>query len=72
MKSEGIHISLCCEHCGERVPRVVHEFNCPHCFRLCQDNTDVSGALMRMAELIQAMTPAELAEMLRKGESDAD
>ncbi len=71
MNTEGVHISLCCEHCGARADRSSVEFDCPWCWETCEPNDDVAGALMKMAKLIQAMTPAELDEMLRKGESDA-
>lgn len=64
MKSDGVHITLCCEHCGERVALSEGNYNCPHCDRRCTSNVDVAGALMKVAESIQAMTPAELNKML--------
>lgn len=72
VKCKGVHIALGCEHCGERVSADRHEFRCPHCDRLCEANMIAAGMLMQMTEGIQAMTPAELDAMLRKGESDAD
>lgn len=65
---KGVNIALCCEHCGERVSATRHEFRCPHCDRLCEANMIVAGMLMQMAEGIQAMTPAEIDEMLSKGD----
>lgn len=64
MKSEGVHITLCCEHCSERVAMSQGNFNCPHCGKRCKSNTDVAGALMRIAEQIQAMPPEEFAAIV--------
>ncbi len=66
MKSEGVRVSLCCPHCHERVGIRDHAFYCGHCGEACEANTDVAGALMKIAEAIQAMTSAELDEMLSK------
>lgn len=68
MKSEGVHITLCCEHCGERVPTVGHVFQCEHCHKDNKPNQDVADALMEMARRLQAMTPEELAAIVEDKE----
>ena len=55
MKSEGVHISLCCEHCGERVGMRDQAFYCGHCGEACETNTDVAGALMKIAEAVKTI-----------------
>lgn len=64
MKSEGVHISLCCEHCHLKVPLTRVDFKCPHCENLCEANFDVADTLQHIAQRIQAMTPAQLQDML--------
>ncbi|MCH7628821.1 MAG: hypothetical protein IH997_08915 [Proteobacteria bacterium] len=67
MKTGGIHIVLCCEHCDERVPKVMaHSFPCPACQKKCEPNGMVAESLLNIGKQMQAMSPEEQLAMLRK------
>ena len=68
MKFEGVHISLCCEHCGERTSPHTKEYSCVHCELRCVPNDGLSDALMQIAERIKSMGKVELAKLLRHKE----